>query len=237
MLKALIPAFAIALVAGSGGAIAQSGGSGELKPPPPLFPGKGAKRGQRAGKGRAGNAAQPADREAVRKKIRAMRTWYLTEELALDDATAAKLFPILAKYDDQLDALHTDGARLRRTLRQGLVRGQGDTGRQVDALLAHYDKVYQLQRERLLAARKVLTPSQSGRLVLVMPRVDNAIRRQIGNVMRGERGGKAANRRRGRGARPTSSDLEDPYAEEAEAAAPRRRAAPRQAEPEFADPF
>ena len=189
MLKPALLLVALALAAGS--AAAQPGRSAPARP-----------------------GAGPADKAALKKRIRAMRVWYLTEELELDDATAARLFPVLGKYDDQLEALQLEGARLRRELRQGLAgrrRGNPDSARLVDALLAHYDKVYQLQRDRIIAARKVLSPAQTGRLILVLPRVDNAIRRQIGRVMRGQAMGKE---RRGRGRRGHSPDLEDPYADE-----------------------
>ena len=186
--------------------------------------------------------AGQADKAALKKRIRAMRVWYLTEELELDDATAARLFPVLGKYDDQLEALQVEGARLRGELRQSLAgrrRGNpADSALLVDALLAHYDKVYQLQRDRIIAARKVLTPAQTGRLILVLPRVDNAIRRQIGRVMRGQAMGKRG--ARGRGRRGHSPDLEDPYADE-EDELDRRPKAPatttRSGEGRFQHPF
>ncbi len=52
--------------------------------------------------------AQPADkaadaqqqrRDKIKQRIRALRAYTLTEQLELDEATAAKLFPALAKYD------------------------------------------------------------------------------------------------------------------------------------------
>jgi len=181
----------------------------------------GAQRGP--GAGRPG-AAQ-ADRDALKKRIRAMKVWYLTEELALDDATAARLFPVLGKYDDQLDALQVEGARLRRELRKALAgRGnQAEAARLVDALLAHYDKVYQLQRDRFVAARKVLSAAQAGRLLMVLPRVDSAVRRQIGRVMRGQAG--LGKQRRGqRARRGMSPDLEDPYADDDDDLPPPRKA-------------
>jgi hypothetical protein len=190
----------------------------------------------------ARSSAGQADKAALKKRIRAMRVWYLTEELELDDATAARLFPVLGKYDDQLEALQVEGARLRRELRKSLAgrrRGdQADPARLVDGLLAHYDKVYQLQRDRIVAARKVLSPAQTGRLILVLPRVDNAIRRQIGRVMRGQAMGKRD--ARGRGRRGHSPDLEDPYADEEDDEA-RRPKAPatttRNREGRFQHPF
>jgi hypothetical protein len=215
MLKPALLLVALALAAGS--AAAQPGRSAPARP-----------------------GAGQADKAALKKRIRAMRVWYLTEELELDDATAARLFPVLGKYDDQLEALQLEGARLRRELRQGLAgrrRGNPDSARLVDALLAHYDKVYQLQRDRIIAARKVLSPAQTGRLILVLPRVDNAIRRQIGRVMRGQAMGKE---RRGRGRRGHSPDLDDPYADE-EDDEDRRPKAPatttRNGEGQFQHPF
>ena len=216
MLKPVITLLALVLVAGS--AAAQPG------------------RAQ----ARPGSGAQ-ADKAAMKKRIRAMRVWYLTEELELDDATAARLFPILGKYDDQLEALQVDGARLRRELRQELARrggNRGDGARLVDALLAHYDKVYQVQRDRIVAARKVLSPAQTGRLILVLPRVDNAIRRQIGRVMRGQEVGRE--RQRGRGRRSMSPDLDDPYADGDDDLTPPRKApaaTSRRREPQFQHPF
>jgi hypothetical protein len=200
----------------------------------------GAQPGPRA----ARPGARPADRDALKKRIRAMRVWYLTEELELDDATAARLFPVLGPYDDQLEALEVEGARLRRELRRDLARqagNQAEAARLVDGLLAHYDKVYQLQRERIVAARKVLSPAQAGRLILVLPRVDNAIRRQIGRVMRGQGGRVVGKQRRGpRVRRGMSSDLEDPYADGGDDDMPPRRspaAASRKRAPELQDPF
>ena len=209
----------LALVLGTGSAAAQPGGA-------------------------AGRPAAPqADKAALKKRIRAMRVWYLTEELELDDATAARLFPILGKYDDRLEALQVEGARLRRELRQGISRraqNQGEAARLVDALLAHYDKVYQVQRERIVAARKVLSAAQTGRLVLVLPRVDNAIRRQIGRVMRGQAMGKQQ-RRGQRARRGMSPDLEDTYAgdDDGDLMPPPRRtpAATRKRQPELQHPF
>ena len=203
-----------------------------------LVAGSAAAQPGRAGPGR--NGAGQADKDALKKRIRAMRVWYLTEELELDDDTAARLFPVLGKYDDQLEALQVEGARLRRQLRQTLAgrRGtQADAARLVDALLAHYDKVYQVQRERIVAARKVLTAAQAGRLILVLPRVDGAIRRQIGRVMRGQAAGKE---RRGRARRGMSPDLEDPYADGDDELMPPGKSpasTSRRREPQFQHPF
>ena len=61
-----------------------------------------------AGKGTAAPAGAPesgTDREKLRDQIfdqlRAERMWKLTDALKLDEATAARVFPLLSKYDDQ----------------------------------------------------------------------------------------------------------------------------------------
>ena len=76
-------------------------------------------------------------------------------------------------------------------------------------------------------------------LILVMPRVDNAIRRQIGKVMRGQAVGKRG--ARGRARRGMSPDLEDPYADGGDADDMQPRKAPaatsRRREPELQHPF
>src|SRR5512144_1802637 len=56
-------------------------------------------------------------REAIKKKIRALRAYTLTEELVLDETTAGKLFPLLAKYDDITDKLLGQRVDLARRLR------------------------------------------------------------------------------------------------------------------------
>lgn len=138
-----------------------------------------------------------ARRERVRQRIRAMRAWYLTEELDLDDATAARLFPVLGQYDERLAAVHQRGGQLRRALRRAMSSSRPDQtsiDRLLDDLLTHYDNLYRVQRERLIALRKVMSPSQSARLVLILPRLDDAVRREIHRATKNRRLGPAGDR-------------------------------------------
>src|SRR5688572_11454046 len=66
-----------------------------------------------------GAVAGPADanpRDLIKKRIRALRAATLTDELALDEATAAKLFPVLAKWDAVADQLLRERADLVQKL-------------------------------------------------------------------------------------------------------------------------
>jgi hypothetical protein len=179
------------------------------------------------------NPRRAARRERVRQRIRAMRAWYLTEQLTLDDATSARLFPVLARFDNRIDELHRRGVQLRRTLRREMSAARPDPAaldRMVDALLVHYEDVYRVQRERFAAVRKVVTPTQSAKLLLLLPRIDDAIRRQIQRVMGGARKGA-----RGKAARD-ADDVDEPFPLERR----KNRARPRGSQddaPSFTDPF
>lgn len=138
-----------------------------------------------------------ARRERVRQRIRAMRAWYLTEELDLDDATATRLFPVLSKYDGKLAEVHQRGVELRRALRRAMSGRRPDQtsiDRLMDDLLTHYDNLYRVQRDRLVAVRRVMSPSQSARLVLILPRLDDAVRREIERTTKKRRRGPGGDR-------------------------------------------
>lgn len=138
-----------------------------------------------------------ARRERVRQRIRAMRAWYLTEELGLDDTTATRLFPVLSKYDERLAEVHQRGVELRRALRRAMSGSRPDQpsiDRLMDDLLTHYDNLYRVQRDRLVAVRRVMSPSQSARLVLILPRLDDAVRREIERATKKGRRGAGGDR-------------------------------------------
>lgn len=179
------------------------------------------------------NPRRAARRERVRQRIRAMRAWYLSEQLALDDATSARLFPVLVRFDDRIDELHQRGVQLRRAMRREMNAARPDPAtldRSVDALVAHYEDVYRIQRERFAAVRRVVTPAQSAKLLLLLPRIDDAIRRQIqramGRARKGARGGQAGD----------ADDLDEPFSLERRKNRARRRG-PQDDAPPFADPF
>ena len=67
-------------------------------------------------------------RERVKKRIRALRAYTLTEELGLDEADAGKLFPLLAKYDDEFDRLLVERGQLQHQL-DGAERPQATSTR------------------------------------------------------------------------------------------------------------
>lgn len=134
----------------------------------------------------------PADqigprRERLRRRVREVRADYLSHKLHLDQRTARRLFTLLDRFDERLDNLHRRGVQLRRALRRENAAGQPDDAtldRLIDELLAHYEDLYQVQRARLVAVRRVVTPAQTAKLVVLLPQLDEAIRKQIQRALR-----------------------------------------------------
>src|SRR3954447_9681020 len=68
-------------------------------------------------------------REQIIDKLRAERMWKLTEALKLDEATAARLFPLLAKFDDQERAIGKERGPIVRALRDAVDAASPDANR------------------------------------------------------------------------------------------------------------
>jgi len=140
---------------------------------------------------RRNDMVAPADRrETVKKKIRALRAYTLTEELGLDEATSAKLFPVLAKWDDVTDKLLVTRVDLTKQLAATDARTDPKTiNRLIDDAVANQKAFWDLEDKRLVELRKILTPAQTAQIVLVLPaferRIQNQLRKAIQNRGRG----------------------------------------------------
>ncbi len=131
--------------------------------------------------------ANPANagRAEIKRKLMAIRAYRLTEELALDEATAAKVFPLLTKYDQQADQLAAE----RMTLNKELRREPRDA-RVLDDLirraLVNRRATVDLEERRIRELRGVLTPAQTARFLVVLPEIERQIKVQIRRGMRQE---------------------------------------------------
>lgn len=135
----------------------------------------------------------PAERrEAVKKKIRALRAYTLTEELALDEKTAAKLFPVLARWDDVTDKLLVQRANITRQLATaGASKDPRAVDKLIDDAVANQKAFWDLEDKRLAELRKILTPAQTARLIVVLPAFERRIQNQLRRVIQNRRGGAA----------------------------------------------
>lgn len=117
-------------------------------------------------------------REAIKKKIRIMRGNTLTVELHLDEPAANKLFPLLARYDDELDKLLEQKVALARRLREAKA---GDSGvdKLVDEAVANQKALWGSEEHRLQELRKILTPVQVAKLLVALPEFERKIQNQL----------------------------------------------------------
>ncbi len=138
--------------------------------------------GQTPPRGPGAQPERPAEtrRARVKKRIRAIRAIAITEELGLDTRDAGKLFPVLARYDDDFDRLLVQRGKLNRRLdAAGGLRDPRAIDALIDEALANQRAFWNLEDRRIAELRKILTPAQVARLLIVLPALERKIQRQL----------------------------------------------------------
>jgi hypothetical protein len=136
--------------------------------------------GSAAGSAERRNAAALERREQIKRKIRAMRAYTLTEALDLDERTAGKLFPLLSRYDDEIDKLLEKRADVQRRLAQVEPRSEPRAiDRLIEEALVALRGLRELEDRRLADLRKILTPAQTAKLLGVLPAMERKLQRQL----------------------------------------------------------
>jgi hypothetical protein len=168
------------------------------------------RRGGGRGGGGAGSGDAVADRrERIKKRIRALRAYTLTDELALDEDTAARLFPILSKYDDEIGKRLTARTKLQKELEAATDKGDDKaTDKAIDDLVANQKALWEIDEKRFAELRKVLTPAQSAKLLVVLPALERKVQRMLQRAINGRAAGRAG-RGRADDLMDDDDDLED----------------------------
>jgi hypothetical protein len=114
-------------------------------------------------------------RKEVLDRMRALRAFKIVEALKLDEATSGRLFPILARYDDREMAIAAERHGLMRELREETETAHPDDARllaTLNKLQANRAKQHAMHDDRVKEVRRVLTPVQQAKLVLLLPRLE-----------------------------------------------------------------
>lgn len=128
----------------------------------------------------ADNKNRGAKRERVKQRIRIMRALVLTEQLGLDDTGAAKMLPVLDRYDDEVAQLLGERAALRTRLAAAKRAGKSaEVGALLDQLVANQRARWTAEEQRFAELRKQLTPEQAATLLDLLPEVDRKILRGL----------------------------------------------------------
>ena len=143
----------------------------------------------RPGPPSAGGSPIPGDgrspdqlRREVLERMRTLRAWKIVDELKLDQATSARVFPILSKYDDRELALlkeHQDIIRELRAESEAATPNNAKLTALMDRLNTWRGKMQTTMDEKIRELRKVLTPTQQAKLVLLLPRIERGFIHRI----------------------------------------------------------
>jgi hypothetical protein len=158
----------------------------------------------------AQRAPRAGKRDKVKARIRAMRAWVVTEQLDLDAATAEKLFPILARYDDELARLLAERKQLRRALEQARQAGGPAIDEALDRLIANQRARWSAEEQRFADLRAVLTPEQAAELLDLLPEVDRKILKGLRDAVEAP-GPPPSSAPATRGPRFNPDDVMDPF--------------------------
>ena len=154
-------------------------------------------------------------REEIKKRIRSMRAYTLIEELKLEPEIAGQLFPVLARYDDETDRLLEKRVDVQRRLRHAAtMRDPRVVDRLIDDALANQRGFRDLEDRRLAELRKILTPFQTAKLLVVLPDFERKIQNQLRRAIALHPGAPAAPAAT-RGTPAEATDDDDPGADEA----------------------
>lgn len=114
-------------------------------------------------------------RQEVLERMRALRAFRIVDALKLDEATSGRLFPILSRYDDREVAIATERHLIVHDLRTDADAPRPDDARlntDLNRLIANRAKQRVMEDDRIRDVRKVLTPAQQAKLVLLLPRLE-----------------------------------------------------------------
>jgi Spy/CpxP family protein refolding chaperone len=116
--------------------------------------------------------------------------WKLTEELKLDQAAAAKVFPVLAQFDEKGKDISKERWELAGDVREQVQSGKPDDRKLrqlIDQLQANQQRRNALDEERFKALRQALTPLQQAKLLLLLPRIEDDFRHRIREAIRAQK--------------------------------------------------
>ena len=156
----------------------------------------------------------PADttqdrREAIKKKIRVLRAATLTDELNLDEKSLAKLLPALAKWDDVTEDLLRKRVDIQRRLENVDPKDHKAIDKLIDEAVANQKSFWELEEKRLAELRKILTPPQIAKLIVVLPAFERRIQNQLRRAIARGRAGDAGRRGGAGGELVEDIDFED----------------------------
>ena len=143
-----------------------------------------------------------SERAEIENRIQMMRVFALTDALALDEATATRLFPYLRTGDERQRELHQEQKMAKQDLRK-LVEAGGVTDSALDATVSRIADseiaLTKARQEQFAGLKTILTPDQRAKFFVAQQKFDREMRRRLREIRREERGDRRERRERRRG--------------------------------------
>jgi hypothetical protein len=118
--------------------------------------------------------------EKIKQQIREKRAFELTDALELDEKTAARMFAVFSRYDDQFDRLSAARAEIQRRLAGAdQIRDPKVLEKLIDEAAANQRAIWDTEEHRLTELRNVLTPQQTARLIVALPALERRLQNQL----------------------------------------------------------
>jgi Spy/CpxP family protein refolding chaperone len=139
------------------------------------------------GRGHAAKS-QEEKRARVQKRLAQVRERILKKEVGLDDAKAAAVEKIFAKYQPVRQKLVKEQREHRQAIRKLLKQNSDDQTaykKEVSALRAVQKKLRALGEQQADELSKVLTPKQQAKLIAALQRLRRVLNRQGGGPKNG----------------------------------------------------
>jgi Spy/CpxP family protein refolding chaperone len=138
-------------------------------------------------RGTAGGPPTDAQREEIRKKMEVIRITRLTEELKLDEKTAARFIPAITALDRKRRSLMNENRHAMQELRTELNAQQPDEDKMrtaISRIEKNHREIASLREKELQAARENLSVAQQARYILFK----QEFVREMRSMMEGARG-------------------------------------------------
>ncbi|HUJ19515.1 MAG TPA: Spy/CpxP family protein refolding chaperone [Nitrospirota bacterium] len=133
-------------------------------------------------------APSEAKREAVRKKVEAVRMWRMTEELKLDEKTSTQLASFLSSIEGKRRGLIRAHMNGMKELRAALDAGKPDEGRlkgTIDKIEKNQRAMVDLRQKEIDGIKGMLSTEQQARYLVFQ----QDFRREIRGMIEGARAG------------------------------------------------
>ncbi len=134
--------------------------------------------------------AQPdgGKRAQVHQKIVEFAMQQIQQQLGLDAPTLQRFRTVADKYEPQIAGLHKEVGMAMKELKAQLAAAQPDEAKLsqlADTIINDRGKVQALEAQRTTENRRVLTPTQFAKLVVVWPQINRQVKIEMYKAMHG----------------------------------------------------